>query len=497
MEKELSNKVSYIDFSLICRTCLSKVNLKPLEEIPFGDLLKSLTDIQIEPDDGLPGNICYSCINKLEEISTFITVSKNNDQYLKHIVQVPKTDEVHYVEETEQANLNSDIKDDLDDSEVYEEFSEDVKTEENSSESLKEKRVPCEIDEGEKSKDSSEKQEILCSVCSTNFSTKKLFEEHQRTNVSCKIKQFNCNDCHKAFFSKFRLNSHMRTHTKETPYECKDCLRKFRQASNLKRHIDIIHKGLKPFKCEVCGKEFSRLVAKNEHTYKHTGQKPYVCSYCGETFNTYLKHFTHTYLHKIDNGEITGRTMVARKSNTSEQLLVECTVCNKTFSSPRAIFQHSHAKESSGKEFLCAVCGKAFLRKSQLQTHSLIHSGEKPFICKHCGKQFRHASGFKSHILIHTGEKPYRCPTCQKGFVQSDHLKQHMKVHTGERPYKCSFCEKYFAHKCNLVVHERVHTGQTPYFCSICKKGFYDSTRMKKHEKGHANQAKKKNLLPS
>ncbi|KAG5865211.1 hypothetical protein JTB14_020787 [Gonioctena quinquepunctata] len=341
MEKECEYKVFFEDFSNICRACLNKQNLRPLKEITFVDLFRTLTSIQIDSDDELPKNICYQCIGKLEEVSTFIAVSKNNDFYLKEILRKSKDKLLSVIEES---YLECDTTNGSEQSDADESFR--GVTAEKSTEP---KTGKIKVDTTIKSK-KSRATPTTCSICGEQQSSKKQLLEHQKKNVDCRVRQFKCSECDKGFYTKFRLNLHMRSHTKETPYECKICLKKFRHAPNLRRHDDIIHKGLKPFKCEVCGKEFSRLVSKNEHEYTHTGKKPYVCRYCGETFRTYTDHFAHTYLHKINNGDITGTTIAVRKSDTSDQLLVECSICKKSFTSARAIFQHSHAKNESEKE---------------------------------------------------------------------------------------------------------------------------------------------------
>ncbi|KAJ8934403.1 hypothetical protein NQ314_013444 [Rhamnusium bicolor] len=43
--------------------------------------------MDIESDDILPRNVCITCINQLEDIHSFINLSKNNDEILKEIVR--------------------------------------------------------------------------------------------------------------------------------------------------------------------------------------------------------------------------------------------------------------------------------------------------------------------------------------------------------------------------------------------------------------------------
>ena len=55
------------------------------------------------------------------------------------------------------------------------------------------------------------------------------------------------------------LQTHMRIHTNEKPYECDVCERSFRHSNALKDHMRI-HTNEKPYECDVCEKRFRHLV---------------------------------------------------------------------------------------------------------------------------------------------------------------------------------------------------------------------------------------------
>ena len=53
--------------------------------------------------------------------------------------------------------------------------------------------------------------------------------------------------CDMKFVMKTQLENHMRSHTKEQPYQCNQCDRKFSQRGSWKRHMQL-HTGLSLFK---------------------------------------------------------------------------------------------------------------------------------------------------------------------------------------------------------------------------------------------------------
>ena len=66
------------------------------------------------------------------------------------------------------------------------------------------------------------------------------------------------------------------------------CGKILRRLSSLKSHIDVIHRGLKNFKCEIadCLKQFSDRKSLIIHARSHDKSKPYKCIYCERAFST-------------------------------------------------------------------------------------------------------------------------------------------------------------------------------------------------------------------
>ncbi|XP_077299811.1 uncharacterized protein LOC143920745 isoform X1 [Arctopsyche grandis] len=112
------------------------------------------------------------------------------------------------------------------------------------------------------------------------------------------------------------------------------------------------------------------------------------------------------------------------------------------------------------KRFKCKICSKAFMYRSHLKRHMIIHAGNKPFKCDICTKQFALKYNISQHMKIHIGDRPFKCELCPAAFIQKCDLRHHMKIHTGERLNKCNICSKSFVHKCSLVRHLLIHNRE-------------------------------------
>ncbi|KAG9048852.1 hypothetical protein FS837_011858 [Tulasnella sp. UAMH 9824] len=58
---------------------------------------------------------------------------------------------------------------------------------------------------------------------------------------------------------------------------CRFCSRPFARATDVKRHVNAVHLGLKKFMCSICGRGFAQKGGMVTHMNIHTGNRPYQC----------------------------------------------------------------------------------------------------------------------------------------------------------------------------------------------------------------------------
>ncbi|XP_069062157.1 zinc finger protein 34-like isoform X2 [Pleurodeles waltl] len=87
----------------------------------------------------------------------------------------------------------------------------------------------------------------------------------------------------KSLCAKEEFTRHLRTHSRERPYACTECKKRFFQKTHLIVHCRI-HSGEKPYMCTFCYKRFNRKDYLNEHIRIHTGERPYKCTECEKSF---------------------------------------------------------------------------------------------------------------------------------------------------------------------------------------------------------------------
>jgi len=291
----------------------------------------------------------------------------------------------------------------------------------------------------------SHKQRMKCSNCRKCFSTEESLANHISSvhgDNSKNSKDYNCWDCDKKCGSSGRLRrhitahvgeqrrsgacdicgklvdnqmrflKHMKSHKSRTLVTCETCGKTFKFPCDLSDHIKVVHNGIKPYSCKICGKEFIVRTGLRYHRRIHTGvypPRPYVCTVCGQAFE---HNCTLSYHMKRHTGE---------------------------------------------RSLMCNVCSKSFHMQSHLNSHMKCHSNERSFACQVCPSRLKTNAALRRHMKIHSEQPSVSCTVCGKGFNQVGNLKVHMRTHSGERPYQCNVCGQSFPHQGTWKKHFDTH----------------------------------------
>ncbi|XP_074977327.1 zinc finger and BTB domain-containing protein 40 isoform X3 [Caretta caretta] len=261
---------------------------------------------------------------------------------------------------------------------------------------------------------------FMCKHCLMTFTQASALAYHTKKKHS-EGKMYACQYCDAVFAQSIELSRHVRTHTGDKPYVCRECGKGFRQANGLSIHLRTFHNIEDPYDCKkcrmsfptlqehrkhiheahsreyhpctTCGKVFSAPSLLERHMVTHVGGKPFSCEICDKAYQQLSGLWYHNRTHHPD-------VFAAQNHRSSKFSSLQCSSCDKTFSSTAAHKKHVKAEHAGTQPFRCLYCMASFRFPGALQHHITTEhfkQTESTFTCGLCGELFTTREQLQSH----------------------------------------------------------------------------------------------------
>lgn len=146
--------------------------------------------------------------------------------------------------------------------------------------------------------------------------------------------------------------------------------------------LSVNNNGVRMFACTFCDKKFSRPSDMIRHVRTHTKDKPYKCDICNRRFTVKVSLKVHMHIHNKSNKDNKCSTNYEIDKNDYNNV----TAFNTSLMKPILLTDKQNVENVSKKTYECYICHNFFKLKHSLRQHINSHFGVKEFKCKHCEK---------------------------------------------------------------------------------------------------------------
>ena len=415
----------------------------------FSNLFNSICFLQAMENDGLPENVCISCVSEINKAVSFKQKCERSEYTLrKYLHQVKQPAHQHHttsppVNQGDMLKYDSETETDTADNNMIDYFKN-----ENESSGNAENNDACEMIEAESNSssvyhqaDNSDATNVIdsttailyqCHVCCLTFHYTVDLEKH----ISV---QHNLNGS-----DGFMCDSeeqHVQKHTKE---DTKSCVvpQTFPSEAEIVP-VELLVNSKLTYKCTECNQN-NEFQSKNDLHY-HLLQSHSIKNEDGgmttmheeiksSEFASVPKENTENYNINTTNDENENLDNADNSSSStnleayplepivmkpSEQIIskYKCIKCGASFAKKKSLNIHQKSNKCTEKAFMCHICNRVFVLLKNLTDHLNAHSAEKQFACPHCPKQYSRQDQLTLHLQNHSGIRKHTCPFCPKGEI--------------------------------------------------------------------------------
>lgn len=308
----------------------------------------------------------------------------------------------------------------------------------------------------------------FCQRCWQGFFDYLELETHVQSNCRYKESLYKCDICGKKYSKLIHISKHIDTHPVHSPHVCRMCGRGFESESDLRHHRNAAHI-IRPFKCEICLKTFKKKESLIEHRRIHI-------------YGTALEHTSSVPMPRIVIGQDASECH-------QRNLEFECSLCGIQLATQSTLDQHMHQHETATEQYKCDRCERVFFSNNLLAVH--LRKEHKVFLTSKHGAAMDNSDGI------------FACnwEGCNKTFYDKSKLRQHQRYHE-RRAHSlacgkslpsplstaCTICGKVLKYKSYLKEHMLLHANSKPYQCELCGQSYPNSNRLADHVRTHTGE---------